>query len=113
MNAANWTALAIAPDAYPTASSFPHHAHASFVLPVSAPELSFVSVGAAQAGAFDIVQDLDTESDTAVVDVRVSYRHLNALEDATVCQLHPNEGTWGLGIFVSPPSARAPISFRC
>lgn len=92
-------------------SVYPHdyHAGTSFSIPVTAAELAFVSEGALQSGRFEIAQDLESGSKTATIDLHVTYRVEDALDEATVCRLHPDDETWGLGIFVSGRLVKAQV----
>ncbi|KAI0800275.1 hypothetical protein C8Q74DRAFT_1364043 [Fomes fomentarius] len=85
---------------------FAHHASATVTLPLSAQQLHFVAEGSLQSGDFAVSHDSDVPSGFAVINVNVGYRHPDALEEATVCQTHPDDTTWGLGIFT--PHWRAP-----
>lgn len=77
---------------------YPFHAQTSVTLPLR--DLFFVSEGPFQHGDFEMSHDLDNHSDNAVVDIYVSYKVPDALDQATVCRMHPETDEWGVGIFV-------------
>ncbi|KAI0753418.1 hypothetical protein C8Q80DRAFT_1095853 [Daedaleopsis nitida] len=85
---------------------YPFHAQTSVTFPLSALDMFFVSEGLLQHGDFEVSQDLDNHSDKAVVDIHVSYRVPDALDEATVCRMHPEADEWGVGIFT--PLVRSP-----
>lgn len=88
---------------------FAHHASATVTVPLSAQRLHFVAEGSLQSGDFTVSHDSDAPSGSAVINISVGYRHPDALEEATVCQTHPDDTTWGLGIFVGVSVAFPPI----
>ncbi|KAH9888410.1 hypothetical protein C8Q73DRAFT_839007 [Cubamyces lactineus] len=77
---------------------WPLHATTSLTFPVDADELFFLAQGSFSHGAFEVSQSNDAGTD-AVVDIEVWYKVEDALQEATVCRLHPSASEHGLGIF--------------
>ncbi len=88
---------------YPDRLHGQYHAHGSTTFHKSlADTLRFTSTGGANCGGrFEISQSGDPGADEFVVDIDVLFRAEEALNDVLVGRLHPAQGEYGVGIYVS------------
>ena len=70
-------------------------------LPLSAETLLLLSRGPNSGGSVEIATSSEQDQDVVTVEVVVSYARESARNDAKVCQVIPENGGVGVGIFVS------------
>ena len=81
----------------------PFAAVTTFDLPLSesAETLLLLSRGPHSGGSVEIATSSEQDQDVVTVEVVVSYLREDARNDAKVCQILPEDGGIGVGIFVS------------
>lgn len=79
----------------------PYQSRKSFLLPVDADHLYFLSRGSLASGSVRFELSSDQSSDSVKVDVTASYWSTGALDRASVCSLqrHGSSNYYGVGIF--------------
>ena len=79
----------------------PFAAVTTFDLPLSTESLLLLSRGPQSGGSVEIATSSEQDQDVVTVEVIVSYVREEDRDDAKVCQILPEDGGIGIGIFVS------------
>ena len=79
----------------------PFAAVTAFDLPLSTESLLLLSRDPQSGGSIKIATSSEQDQDVVTVEVIVSYIREEDCDDAKVCQILPEDGGFGIGIFVS------------
>jgi hypothetical protein len=76
-------------------------AYTTFSMPLDAPNHYFLSRGEHAAGTFTLEEDDGLDGDRFYIHVQASWRHEIAMQRSQLCLLRRQDGSVGLGIYVS------------
>lgn len=76
-------------------------AYTTFSMPLNVRNHYFLSRGAHAAGTFTLEDDDDSNGDQFYIHIQASWRHEIAMQSSQLCLLRRQDGSIGLGIYVS------------